>query len=140
MSAIPSVDLKDFVSGDQIRKQKFINEIGSAFENIGFVALKSHFLSDELVAKLYQEIKLFFELPQNIKDQIDEITQTYSTTNPEKSIKNLVSLYSLIEKELKLDYWKKIKLSEIKFGKRKKIPSSYVRPPMITQHIVPDFF
>ncbi|HCD98705.1 MAG TPA: flavonol synthase, partial [Flavobacteriaceae bacterium] len=52
MSAIPSVDLKDFVSGDQIRKQKFINEIGSAFENIGFVALKSHFLSDELVAKL----------------------------------------------------------------------------------------
>ena len=71
MSAIPSVDLKDFVSGDQIRKQKFINEIGSAFENIGFVALKSHFLSDELVAKLYQEIKLFFELPQNIKDQYE---------------------------------------------------------------------
>ena len=70
MSAIPSVDLKDFVSGDQIRKQKFINEIGSAFENIGFVALKSHFLSDELVAKLYQEIKLFFELPQNIKDNM----------------------------------------------------------------------
>ena len=71
MSAIPSVDLKDFVSGDQIRKQKFINEIGSAFENIGFVALKSHFLSDELVAKLYQEIKLFFELPQNIKDHYE---------------------------------------------------------------------
>jgi len=33
-----------------------------------------------------------------------------------------------------------IKLSEIKFSKRKKIPSSYVRPPMTTQHIVPDFF
>jgi polyphosphate kinase 2 len=33
-----------------------------------------------------------------------------------------------------------IKLPEIKFGNRKKIPSSYVRPPMSTQHIVPDFF
>ena len=71
MSAIPSVDLKDFVSGHPDLKQKFINEIGSAFENIGFVALKSHFLSDELVAKLYREIKLFFELPQDIKDQYE---------------------------------------------------------------------
>ncbi len=53
-------------------------------------------------------------MPQNIKDQIDEIAQTYSTANPEKSIKNLVRLYALIEKEVKLDHWKKIKLSEIK--------------------------
>ena len=53
-------------------------------------------------------------MPQNIKDQIDQIAQTYSTANPEKSIKNLVSLYSLIEKEVKLDHWKKIKLSELK--------------------------
>jgi isopenicillin N synthase-like dioxygenase len=59
------------VSGDLDRKQKFIKEIGSAFENIGFVALKSHFLSDELVATLYQEIKLFFDLPQEIKDQYE---------------------------------------------------------------------
>jgi len=71
MSAIPSVDLNDFVSGDLDRKQKFIKEIGSAFENIGFVALKSHFLTDELVAKLYREIKLFFDLPQEIKDQYE---------------------------------------------------------------------
>lgn len=71
MSAIPSVDLNDFVSGDPDRKQKFIKEIGSAFENIGFVALKSHFLTDELVAKLYREIKLFFDLPQEIKDQYE---------------------------------------------------------------------
>ena len=49
MSAIPSVDLSDFISGDPSRKQKFIKEIGAAFEDIGFVALSGHFLSDELV-------------------------------------------------------------------------------------------
>ena len=43
MSAIPSVDLKDFVSGDPKRKEKFVEEIGAAFEDIGFVALSGHF-------------------------------------------------------------------------------------------------
>ncbi|MCG5644247.1 MAG: 2-oxoglutarate and iron-dependent oxygenase domain-containing protein [Flavobacteriaceae bacterium] len=71
MSAIPSVDLSDFLSEDPNRKSKFINEIGQAFENIGFVALKGHFLDDELVAKLYHEIKLFFELPQEVKNQYE---------------------------------------------------------------------
>ena len=46
MQNIPSVDLRDFFSGDPERKQKFVNEIGSAFEYIGFVALKGHFLDD----------------------------------------------------------------------------------------------
>ena len=68
MSAIPSVDLKDFVSGDPERKDKFVKEIGAAFEDIGFVALGGHFLSDELVESLYSEIKKFFELPQEVKD------------------------------------------------------------------------
>ncbi|MGW9686332.1 isopenicillin N synthase family dioxygenase [Flagellimonas sp. 2504JD1-5] len=71
MSAIPSVDLRDFVSGDSTRKEKFIREIGAAFENIGFVALSGHFLSDELVERLYEEIKKFFQLPQEVKDSYE---------------------------------------------------------------------
>lgn len=71
MSAIPSVDLQDFVSGNPERKEKFIKEIGSAFENIGFVALSGHFLSDELVENLYAEIKKFFDLPQETKDKYE---------------------------------------------------------------------
>ena len=63
MSAIPSVDLQDFISGDTDKKQRFTEQIGAAFENIGFVALSGHFLSEELVANLYAEIKEFFELP-----------------------------------------------------------------------------
>ena len=71
MSSIPSVNLQEFLSDDNTQKQKFINEIGSAFENIGFVALSGHFLSDELVADLYEEIKVFFNQPQELKDSYE---------------------------------------------------------------------
>ncbi|MCM4166395.1 Validamycin A dioxygenase [Arenibacter antarcticus] len=71
MSAIPSVNLADFISGDQARKEKFIKEIGNAFEDIGFVALSGHFLSDKLVEDLYTEIKEFFNLPQEVKDKYE---------------------------------------------------------------------
>ena len=52
MNKIPSVNLADFLSEDPVRKERFINEIGHAYENIGFVALKGHFLDDALVDNL----------------------------------------------------------------------------------------
>lgn len=71
MSLVPSVDLRDFTSGDSSRKQKFITDIGKAFEEIGFVALSGHFLSEDLVENLYSEIKKFFELEQEVKDSYE---------------------------------------------------------------------
>jgi len=70
-NGIPSVDLNDFISNDPARKQKFVNEIGKAYEDIGFVALKGHFLSDELVDKLYQSVKDFFALPVETKESYE---------------------------------------------------------------------
>ncbi|MCX7549689.1 isopenicillin N synthase family dioxygenase [Xanthomarina sp. F2636L] len=67
MNNIPSVNLNDFTSGDPVRKQKFVDEIGKAYEDIGFVALKGHFLDDALVDKLYSEVKQFFKLPVEAK-------------------------------------------------------------------------
>lgn len=64
---IPSVDLADFLSEDPKRKQKFVNEIGLAYEEIGFVSLKNHFLDDALVENLYREVKAFFNLPLSVK-------------------------------------------------------------------------
>ncbi|WP_034058475.1 isopenicillin N synthase family dioxygenase [Lacinutrix jangbogonensis] len=63
MTSIPSVNLEDFLSEDPKRKQKFIDEIGKAYQDIGFVALKGHFLDEKLVNSLYSEIKNFFTLP-----------------------------------------------------------------------------
>lgn len=71
MNVIPSVDLSDFLSEDPIRKQKFIDEIGKAYEEIGFVALKGHFLDDTLVKNLYGEVKKFFDLPLEVKQKYE---------------------------------------------------------------------
>lgn len=71
MNNIPSVDLADFLSDDPQRKEKFVNEIGKAYEEIGFVALKNHFLSDELVDELYKEVKAFFALPIETKQKYE---------------------------------------------------------------------
>ena len=67
MKNIPSVDLSNFLSDDPERKQQFVNQIGKAYEEIGFVALKGHFLSTDLVENLYTEIKNFFSLPTETK-------------------------------------------------------------------------
>lgn len=71
MDRIPSVDLRDFLSDDPARKQKFVNEIGKAYEDIGFVALKGHFLDEKLVDELYSEVKSFFELPLENKSKYE---------------------------------------------------------------------
>jgi isopenicillin N synthase-like dioxygenase len=71
MNRIPSVDLRDFLSENPEKKQKFIDEIGMAYENIGFVALKGHFLDDNLVSELYEEVKNFFNLPLEVKQKYE---------------------------------------------------------------------
>ncbi len=71
MNSIPSVNLQDFLSEDPSRKQKFITEIGKAYEEIGFVALKGHFLDDTLIENLYSQIKEFFDLPLDVKEKYE---------------------------------------------------------------------
>ena len=71
MNIIPSVNLKDFTSNDPVRKQKFVDAIGKAYEEIGFVALKGHFLDDVLVDNLYKEVKNFFSLPTETKQKYE---------------------------------------------------------------------
>ncbi len=64
---IPSLDLNDFISGDQERKGQFVQQLGKAYNSIGFVAVKNHFLTDELSEKLYATIKEFFSLDNQVK-------------------------------------------------------------------------
>ena len=67
MQKIPSVDLRDFTSEDPGQKEAFVSAIGAAFENIGFVALSGHFLSEDLIERLYDSVKTFFALPLEVK-------------------------------------------------------------------------
>lgn len=64
---IPSVNLNDFISDDSKRKSDFVQAIGKAYQEIGFVALKGHFLEEAIVNQLYQECESFFGLPLETK-------------------------------------------------------------------------
>ncbi len=65
--SIPVVDLADFNSNDPQLKQAFVAQLGKAFEETGFVAVKNHGISDELIAELYQHVQEFFNLPTEAK-------------------------------------------------------------------------
>lgn len=68
---IPSLDLSSFTSNDPARKKKFVEELGAAYHNIGFVAIRNHFLSDDLQERLYAAIKKFFALPDDVKQKYE---------------------------------------------------------------------
>lgn len=68
---IPSLDLADFTSGDPARKNKFVAALGEAYNNIGFVAIRNHYLTEELSARLYTIIKKFFAQPDSIKQKYE---------------------------------------------------------------------
>ncbi|WP_143308205.1 isopenicillin N synthase family dioxygenase [Chitinophaga vietnamensis] len=68
---IPSVDLADFTSGDAGRKAAFVQQLGKAYEEVGFVAVKNHGIPDELIADLYKYVQQFFQLPFDIKHQYE---------------------------------------------------------------------
>jgi isopenicillin N synthase-like dioxygenase len=71
MNKVPSVNLLDFLSKDPSRKAHFVNSIGEAYQNIGFVALSGHFLEDSLIEELYDECRKFFDLPLEIKTKYE---------------------------------------------------------------------
>jgi len=68
---IPSLDLADFTSGDSVRKQKFVEQLGEAYNSIGFVAIRNHYLTDELSSRLYSAIKKFYALPDEVKQKYE---------------------------------------------------------------------
>lgn len=61
--AIPVVDLADFLSVDTARKQRFVSELGKAYEDVGFVAVKNHGIADDLIAGMYKYVQQFFSMP-----------------------------------------------------------------------------
>ena len=65
---IPSVDLADFTEGNKETKAAFVKKLGKAYEEIGFVAVKNHGLSDALCADLYAQVKGFFSLSKEEKE------------------------------------------------------------------------
>lgn len=64
---IPSVDLANFTQGSPEQRAQFVKDLGAAFSQVGFVAVKNHGLSNDLTETLYREVKAFFDLPAESK-------------------------------------------------------------------------
>jgi isopenicillin N synthase-like dioxygenase len=70
---IPSLDLAFFYGNSESKKEAFVAELGAAYNNIGFVAIKNHFLTDDMQQKLYAAIKKFFALPDEVKKKYERM-------------------------------------------------------------------
>ncbi len=68
---IPVVNLADFLSGDPIRKNEFVQQLGKAYEEVGFVAVKNHGISDQLISNMYLQVQEFFSKPLEIKKKYE---------------------------------------------------------------------
>ena len=68
---IPVLDLEDFLSGDEHRRKKFVNEQGKAYKDVGFVKMKNHGIPQDLVDAYYNELCKFFSMNDDFKKQYE---------------------------------------------------------------------
>jgi len=64
---VPVVDLAKFKSGSKEEKSTFIKNLGSAFHEIGFVAVKNHGIPQPLIDGFYNTANQFFGLDVETK-------------------------------------------------------------------------
>lgn len=71
LDKIPSLDLADFINGDEEKRSNFVRDLGEAYQQIGFVAIRNHFLTDKLSEDLYGVVKSFFDLDDSTKQRYE---------------------------------------------------------------------
>ncbi len=64
---IPSINLADFIHGNAEQKSKFVQDLGKAYEDIGFVAVSNTLIDEPTVDELYKEVQKFFEQTEDFK-------------------------------------------------------------------------
>lgn len=69
--AIPVVDLSRFTEGTASQKADFVQQLGRAFEEVGFVSVMNHGIPDQLIADQYRLVQEFFGLPDEKKRQYE---------------------------------------------------------------------
>ena len=68
---VPTVDLSKYVHGTQEEKDQFVQDLGRAFHEVGFVAVVNHGIPKQLVDAFYNASKAFFALPEEVKRQYE---------------------------------------------------------------------
>jgi isopenicillin N synthase-like dioxygenase len=60
---VPELSLNAFTSGSPADRQDFVNALMEGFQYFGFIILKDHAISRDLLARAYEMSKAFFSLP-----------------------------------------------------------------------------
>jgi isopenicillin N synthase-like dioxygenase len=68
---IAVLDFQDWKSESSASRRKFVNELGNAFEEIGFVILANHDFPSSLRKDLYEAFRKFFALPEEVKKKYE---------------------------------------------------------------------
>jgi len=68
---IPTVDLSTFIHGDGIAQGQFIQQLGNAFHQVGFVCVVNHGVDKALIDRFFEASQSFFALPDEVKRQYE---------------------------------------------------------------------
>jgi isopenicillin N synthase-like dioxygenase len=67
MENLVVADLRLFTEGTPQDRNRFIETLGQAFHDIGFIIIQNHYLPADLQAALYEKVEAFFRLPDEVK-------------------------------------------------------------------------
>ena len=68
---IPVVDLSQFVNGSEAERAAFVEKLGKAFHEIGFVGVINHGIPKQLIDDFYRTANEFFALPVDTKSKYE---------------------------------------------------------------------
>ena len=69
LAGIPTLDIRSFTEGNITERKLFVDQLGHAYETIGFVAIHGHGIPDQLIENLYDGSRSFFGLPVQNKQK-----------------------------------------------------------------------
>jgi isopenicillin N synthase-like dioxygenase len=69
--AIPLVDLAHFTQGDAAQKEQFVEALGRAFHEVGFVGVINHGISEDLTRSFYDLSQQFFAMDKATKERYE---------------------------------------------------------------------
>ena len=67
--AAPIIDLAAFENGSSERKAQIAGQVDSACVNTGFLAIRNHGVSQQVIDDMWQTMQQFFDLPLEVKNQ-----------------------------------------------------------------------
>lgn len=70
---IPCLDLGSYINGNEEQRKKFSDDLGRAFNESGFVTITNHGISQDLIERLYKNIKAAFSLPVETKRKYEKV-------------------------------------------------------------------